>query len=259
MKLYIQPTTEKGRAFQAELLAHVTANVWPGHDESKAIRPIYATLAGTPDETRAFIANLRCGSHAKPAERGGYRKGGDAYEFQKSAGYQWDWQRETEGCIVTAHIPEVFRLDPGMVDPSGIRFVCLPSTKWIDAQHVSDSVDAMRTHLAALGYAQEKIDRTCGPVTFLWAAYLDRRTRAPLITDPRFYAQLLATCLDVGAASFSGDGGSSWRDPPWGTGRFSFQEHDTKRVGLAPGIAMKVKHEEFEKVLGEQVKLFYKS
>jgi hypothetical protein len=100
-------------------------------------------------------------------------------------------------------------------------------------------------------------------VSQLFAVYLDRRTRAPLLADPRFYMQLLLACLSEGAASLSCAKESyGWRErerQAFGCHpALRFNEAGTTSVGFLPGVAFRAKHADFEKLLAEQVSLFFK-
>jgi hypothetical protein len=82
----------------------------------------------------------------------------------------------------------------------------------------------------------------------------DRRTRCPLIPDPRFYVQVLAHALDQGLASWSN--GDRWARE-WGAHDATFKEVETDAVGLAPGVVFNASHETLETFLAEQVKAFF--
>lgn len=238
-ELTIQPQKEgKGRAFSATLVSYVecTSILPKGND---TLRPIFMALAGTDQELRPFVANLRTGKKAE--DTSGYRRSREKYEVLKSAGFQVSWQRTSKGSLVNIFAPDVFCLDPGMVDPKGVQFVLLPAKSWLKPStlDVPDFVpDDRRDAVRALAP--------------LFIAYLDRRTRCPLIPDPKFYVQVLANALHEGLASFSVTGWSRG----WGvTG--AFIEYGIEDVGHAPGVFFSSSHEVLEEFLARQVQTFF--
>lgn len=259
----IEPKSEngKGRTFRAVCLATVEADgLWAGGmTNTDDIRPVWAMFAGSENEMRPFMANLIVGRKALTPQRSwGRRKDGTRIEVLRSAKFQTTWQKEIEGTISTVFYPDLFRLDPGMVDPQGIQFVVLPSREWVAKQHVD--VGPVLKHLAKFS-CPLKEDQLAAlvPISYLFAAYLDRRTRCPLLADGRFYAQLLIACLSTGYASWSSDE-SYYREAPFGVHRsLGFREVGTSDVGLLPGIAFRSNHEQIEKLLAEQVTLFFEA
>jgi hypothetical protein len=268
--LVIQPQKEgKGRSFIAALLGYATADsLWAGGvAATDAIRPVWMAIAASEGEIGPFVANLRCGRKAEIANP--HQRRPDVIELLRSAGYAWSSQRFPEGSLVTAYLPELFRLDPGMVDPSGARFVVLAPSAWCAEQRAN--VDAAVRHVRAMGMiaapdrkesysepapptAEEVAE--LAPLASLFAAYLDRRTRAPLIPDHRFHTQLLVACLMGGLASLSA--------VDRGYARFGqhtklgFRSVDLETVGMAPGVAFQATHERIEELLAEQVAKFYR-
>jgi hypothetical protein len=262
-RIVIAPQQEgKGRSFEALCLASVIADgLWSGGNATTDdTRPVWAMFAGSDAEMRPFMANLtsgRKGMFLKANEYHNSRKGGDRLELLRSAGYQVTWQREPEGMIATVFLPDLFRADPGMVDPSGVRFVVLPSASWAAEQKIETA--PILEHATRLGYPlTEEAFPSLVSVAFLFAVYLDRRTRCPLLSDGRFYLQLLLACLDAGYASWSGAEKYSYREKQWGRhSHHVFFEVDTADVGLLPGISFKASHEQIETILAEQVALFF--
>jgi hypothetical protein len=215
----IQPEAgKKGRSFSAKCVSIVGA---------ETMRPIWAQFAGTDAELRPFATNLRLGRKAEPGN-GRKHSNSDRLEFLKSAGYQVAWQRETEGSLVTFYHPDLFRLDPGMVDPEGAKFVMLTPQWWLDAQAVG--ADDAQAHL--------------------FAAYLDRRTRCPLVADGAFYRQLYAAAIDHGLAKLPGDCDVKYA-------RGSFQAYGLEEAGIASAVAFSASHDVLETFLAEQVGLFF--
>lgn len=260
-ELVIEPKDEskKGRSFRAMLLAHVRADLlWEGGSAvTDAKRPVWAMFGGSDNELRAFIANLRVGRKAVIPRSGYSRSKSEEYEFLKSSRYQVLWQREEEGSIATLYLPTLFQMDPGLVDPTKMQFVLLPTREWHDRQKIDSR--ALVQHAIRLGHeveVQQIIDWT--PLSYLFASYVDRRTRCPLIADGRFFMQLLLACLSAGLASFTTEK-YSYRSE--GFGRHPdvcFNENETSSVGLLPGLAFKTDHTTFEALLASEVESFFR-
>lgn len=261
-EVQILPQTEgKGRTFKALLLASVEADLlWTGGQTvSDNLRPVWAMFAGSEQELRAFTANLLSGRKAIFPKRNGWgRKKEDQLEILRSAGYQTFWQREAEGSIVTLYLSDLFQMDPGMVDPEGIRFVLLPTQEWAQAQKF-DVAPVVR-HAKKVGYdlTTEQLV-SLAPVAYLFCAYLDRRTRCPLVSDGRFYLQLLLACLQKELASFSTKADSYYhQDKVFGQHQnLRYHEFGTTEVGLIPGLVFRSTHEKLEKLLAEEVSIFF--
>lgn len=238
-ELTIQPQKEgKGRAFSATLVSYVECRSISerGND---TLRPIFMALAGTDQELRPFIANLRTGKKAE--DTSGYRRSREKYEVLKSSGFQVSWQRHAKGTLVNIFAPDVFCLDPGMVDPKGVQFVLLPAKSWLrpSTVDVPDFVPEDR-----------KDDvRSLAP---LFIAYLDRRTRCPLIPDPAFHVRVLANAIGEGLATFSRTDANRYSEA-WGESS-ALVEYGTDEVGLAPGVFFSATHDVLEEFLARQVK-----
>jgi hypothetical protein len=256
----IAPQSEgKGRAFRAIMLAHVEADgLWAGGTTNvDNRRPVWAMFAGSEQELRPFTANLMSGRKAEISKGGSYSRKNDRIEFLKSAGFQFTWQREEEGSVVTAFLPDLFRMDPGMVDKAGANFILLPTVEWLSAQNIDSG--PIVAHAEQLHYPV-KSDQLAAwvPMSFLFAAYLDRRTRCPLLSDARFYLQLMLAFLNRGCATISSDSEPHYYGQrPFGA-NWRFIQDSTKDVGLADGIAFRAEHDTIEQVLAEQVSVFFK-
>ena len=258
--VWIEPRQEgKGRTFRAVMLASVEADpLWSGGSGSNSsMRPVWAMFAGSDQELRAFMANVTAGRLVMcERSRNVYRHGKeDRLEFLRSARYQTIWQREEEGTVATVYLPDLFKVDPGMVDPSGIGFVLLPPQEWHAEQTLPTS--ALAKHLERCKYPELEPDwaHEWGTTAHLFAAYLDRRTRCPLIADGRFYVQLLAACLKNRLASFARKDSFSVR----GFGVcHDYYETDTQAVGFRPGLVFKSGHTEFEALLAQEVETFFR-
>jgi hypothetical protein len=244
----------KGRSFRAELLGYCLADhLWEGGSAvTNRLRPAVLVIAASEAQVGPVVANLRGGRKAllhlgqsKPKQ----------LELLKSAGYAFSAQRHPEGVVVTAYLPELVRIDPGMVDPSGARFLMLPSAAWLRAevsrfdlgaavQHVERTVAFRRT-----GASLDEVVPYLAAAP-LFAAYLDRRVRAPIVPDVRFHAQVLAAALRDGYASCA-------RSRSWGWGHREIAEEHLDECGFAPGVAFSANHTEIEELLAEQVGVFF--
>lgn len=219
--------TKKGRSFTARCVALVVADHLWASDNSDNVRPIWAQFVGSDAEMRPFATNLMLGRKLEKCSR--RASASDRIEFLKSAGYQLAWQREPEGTILTVYNPDLFRLDPGMVDPAGAAFVMLTPRWWLEAQTLP--ADAARASL--------------------FAAMLDRRTRCPLPADVAFYQQMLAAALEQGLALTPENRSVNYSH--------SFAADGLEQAGLDPdgAIALSAKHETLEAFLAEQCSIYF--
>lgn len=251
---------EKGRSFSALLLGYVLFGS-TSYGSNDTLRPVWMSIACSPAEVAPFVANLRTGKRAElVADRRSLKT---RFELLRSAGYEFAQQRHPQGTIVTAYLPSLFRIDPGMVDPDGVRFVVLPGREWaaeqrIDATAAVEHVQRVRFDLAEAGPGAAEL-AALAPTAALFAAYLDRRTRCPLVPGLPFYLQVLVAALSEGLASLSCARGGSYSDKPWGQhSDVWFKEDGTDVAGLLPGVGFDASHEELEAFLAEQVAAYFK-
>ncbi len=239
---------DKGRSFRATLLSYATSrSLWAqgGHEH---VRPIYATVAVSEAESIPFIRNLQCGR--KASLRVG--RADKTFECLKSADYQWEQQKHPEGVVWTIFLPSLYRIDHGMVDPDGCRFAIMPcALDAVDEALAKSLADARRdpkeyrdaeAHAARLATA-----RYVTQVAPLFCAYLDRRTRCPLIPDPRFYSLTLAALMDKGLAGMAMTDG--YAASKWGREGPNYVED-----GVSGGLAFSATHAQLEPVLAECVR-----
>lgn len=259
-----QSDSKKGRTFRATFLAAVEADLlWEGGETvTDNTRPIWAMFAGSDNELRAFMANLASGRKATfPQKRYDYRRKADCIEILKSYGYRVTWQREPEGSIATIMMPELFQIDPGMVDPKGATFVMLPTQEWAEQQSMDvDTVFSLIEHARACGFKDQSEAELAdwGLLSFLFATYLDRRTRCPLFADGRFYLQIMLSCLKHKLATFSTVPDRSYYDTEFGMhAGLRYHEINTAAVGFLPGLAFKSDHETLERLLALEVERFF--
>lgn len=260
----IAPETEgKGRSFGGYLAAYIAADgLWAGGEaNTENLRPVWAVVMSSEAEIRPLVANLRMGKKAVfgngERPRYGRRGGGEKLEFLKSAKFSALQQRSAHGVAMTLYLHDLFTLDPGMVDPEGVKFVlALPAADV--ARQVWDR-EAARKHVERM--TGRALPAGLDPLVDLapyFAAYLERRSRYPWPSDTRFYLQLLYTCLDLGLASLDAEEPSYGRDRVWGNhATHGLDTHGLEKLGFTPAIAFKASHEDIMKVLGEAVSVYF--
>lgn len=233
--LHIEPKGDKGRVFQAQLLAYVRSDNWSGSDGGSAIRPCWMALAGSQQELRAFVTNLTQGNAARTNPSN--PRSGTRFEVLKSAGFEVAWQRTEYGSVATLYYPDLFRRDPGLVDPSGARFVVLPATDWLaapdPARHAPKEYASDLKKLAgkdAWGWVQQLAPH--------FIEYLDRRTRLPIAADPRYHERVLCAALVRRRAEFARPGLYA-----------AFNAINVEDVGYGPGLSFKASHDTIEDLL----------
>lgn len=179
----------KSRRFSSDCLCYVTADhLWEtgGNSGDRKDRPVYAVFVGKETTLRPFIANLRLGRKAQSNRRS------EKFEFLKSVPYAYSWQRFQGGdAAITVFLPELFVLDPGMIDPHNCSFVSLVPTWW--ANQLLDylpqrEIEAVQEHATKLGIQREIKGEVANAAHF--ARLLDKRTRLPLVNSLAFSWQL---------------------------------------------------------------------
>lgn len=248
---------EKTRSFQAVLIAYVQCEKMMPTTESDIRRPVWAAFAGSENQMNAFVANLRAG---RKAMADGNNSRFKCVELLKSADYAFALQREREGMLATAHLPDLVRLDPGMVDPAGVRFLMVVPEEWRASQAVEGAADMVR-FCHRLGFDMAKEEDV--PAALLFAAFLDRRTRAPIVADGAFALQLYYACLREGLASWPDEKPEErrWRNepPPFGmSARLPILAEGLAEAKVATVVGMLAKHEEVEALLAQEVDAYFR-
>jgi hypothetical protein len=253
--------SKKGRAFAATCVSLAVAYDLFEEAASETCRPLWAMFAGSEQELRPFIANLRVGRKAEPRAGNGYgRKASteDRLEFLKTVAYQVSWQREPEGCLVTVYHPELFKLDPGFAE-GAIRFAMFVPDWWLAEQgdaftpelraRAAEHVEKMGT---SIQLETETVEALV-PTAALFASYIDRRSRCPILADPVFHLRLLVSCVDADMASFPGTDVKYGRDRSmYGRGRHGFHAWGLNDAGIPHAIAFNAGRDAFEDLLAEQ-------
>lgn len=273
-QLVIASENGKGRSFTASLLAYIRADkLWPNLDHDETIRPAWMMFAASDYEATPFKENLSTGRKAVLLGSSHGKNKPTMFECLRSAGYLFVPQRHPEGTVWQAFIPDLFRIDTGLVDPKGVTFILSPeraSRSW-EAACAPRDIEAAVDHIRRIGFFSEKgyCDtwhgrpypspdqvRAIAPLSAFFAVSLARRTRAPLIADARFYLQIMIEMLKVGQASIS-HVERHGRDYYFGDHEaLGFIESAVEDVGLVPGIACKTTHDDLEKLLAEQIQIF---
>lgn len=259
--------TGKGRVFRAGLLGFVSCTwLWPQPSENE--RPVFMVYAGTDVQIRAFSANLQTGRKAKiPKGTHGRLSDGTVFECLRSAGYAFATQRFSGLSVVTVYLPEFFDRNPGMVDPEKIQFLAAPSVEWRDAYLgrnpdvapvVAHVLKVRKSLKRSADVTAEKLAELV-PSAALFAAYLDPRTRAPLIADPRFHLQLLVACVDAGFLRFAGEKHWSWGEAAWGEAEHKqFYSYGTAEMKLDRVFGFRATHAKFAEVLAIEVARYFR-
>jgi hypothetical protein len=261
-EIVIAPQVEgKGRAFTAVCVATIEADrLWEGgQTATDNMRPVWAMFATSEAELRPFMANLKTGRKAQFIKgEGYYTKKQERLEILRSAGYQIAWQREPEGSIATIFLPELFQLDPGMVDTKEAKFVLLPAKDWAPSQKIDPTPIVTHTRKLQVPLTDDQV-AALAPIAFLFCSYLDKRTRRPLYSDGRFFMQLMLACLAKGLASWPVDESYRWRHD---RDKFGYNpshrfQQDTVSANVEQGIVFHATHEQIDEILSEQVTLFF--
>lgn len=215
-----------GRTFSVRLVAYLVADdLWDGGGGKRSEkRPIFIVYLGTPQESKAFTANFRDGHVA----RAGYT----SFHILKSHPHVWSTQTvpATGDLLTVAYLPELFHLDPVKTDPDQIRFVFAPPAWWLEREaplfeDFDDPYEAARATL--------------------FAAYLDSRTRLPLVADPKFHLLLYRAALE-----------EPWMTPARSSGSSLGGRH-YDRCHLVDPHAVSVSPSNFQILLVQQTKLYF--
>lgn len=273
----------KTRRFSAVLLAYLTADpLWQGGqtETGKTTRPVLLMVAESETALRPFMANIRLGRKAEVVSdgRSSYSREKEGYiQLLKSAGYSMTTQRVGENTIATFYLPELFNVDPGMVDPEFVRFVMAPPRWWVNktlGELGEKGIERVTNHLRKLGVTEDangRPNRIRSDVVVLlddipdlagmacyFAQYLDRRTRKPIPPDPAFYAQLYIAALACGMATWSAEHENKWLYHKWGAtwGYKPVRESGTEAVGLLPMTAVNTNHETLDELMARQIRIY---
>jgi len=167
----------KSRVFSVRLLGYLAANaLWDAPTSGNHIRPAWIAYLGTDQELRPFTANFRGGQPAT----GGASK---TFAMPKKSAHRWVTQRVPGASVTMAYLPELFHLEPAMLEDD-CRFIFAPPRWWVEAQ-------------AATLTAEFGDDAHDAARAALFTAFLDRRTPMPIVNDLRFHLQLYRAALEA--------------------------------------------------------------
>ena len=260
MRVKIEPKGDKGRAFHAELVAWAKADFWT--DGDKATRPVWAVFAGPAEQLRAFVANLLEG-HAAKQDRG-YQKGGERFEFLKSAGYTVTMRTLEDGsAVATFALRWALTWECPVDARHALDFVAIPPLEWVDKQRFDEARAAKllaRLEADAVIRGQHMEDEWRGSVRTRRSAlridkvietelqkmlaygalllhYLDHRLALPIPRDPVFGAWLLLLGHVEGPVKISGrpNPGETWSASVerW------YKVENAEEAGASPGFVFR--------------------
>ena len=232
-------------SYRGWLVGHVIANhAWEGGGGGNTNRPILMVVAASHGESGPLTAALSRGARAVVD---GNRSNPDRYELLRSAGFRRLVQAEPSGVLTTFYHPDLFRRDPGMVDPDEMALAILPRQSWVKAQHFD--AGGIATHLALTGkeVGASEIDATWTPQARLFGEALDRRTRAPFPGDDRFLVQILRALVWRGYAVVNDHYGS----------RRQHKEVGLDKLGYARGLSFQARQKDIERIIAEEVGCYF--
>ena len=170
----------KQESFRCTHLGHVKwSAVLSNPTRNGPDRPIWLSLAASPQEMRAVEANLRMGRTLKVDHR--------TLELLKTAPYVWSRQSAPNTTVLTVYLPDIFRLDPGQVDASGVQFYVLPPKSWCD-DYSAKHRDAIARAVASVTSDPEYTERLTdlAPRAVWMLNMINSRTRCPVIREIAF-------------------------------------------------------------------------
>ncbi|MFN7976377.1 MAG: integrator complex subunit 1 [Acidobacteriota bacterium] len=221
----------KGREFCSVLLAHLEADSLWDLGTNKTQRPVWISFVGSPSAARAFTANFRGGARAS---RHSSTRVEDSFEIPRSSGHRWVFQVVEGMTVTTAYLPSLFHVDP-TVPGDDVRFIFMPPRWWVTAQSARLA--------ATFGERAEDAARAA-----LFAAYLDRRTRLPVLQDFAFQLRLFEAAKK-----------EDWLHRPGLTryDRSVLYQEGVEACGLDAPLACWVRHDVLEGFLAREVRRYY--
>ena len=256
MSLPVVQSTGDGRVFRATLVSHsYAASCWSMGKAGSGRRPVFAVFAGPTQEMRPFMANLKLDGKLRlhePSNRYSSRakQKGEPMEFMRSAAYNVDIQVHGSSMLATVYQPTLYYLEPiGGIQAdeqdAEFSYVCMPGMARLLAEANKIDNAAIYAHLDAAKFGDRDGRVTDAMITFgahaaLFAAGIGRRIDIPIIHDLRFYAQLAASFLNSGLATFATpEAGYSYGKTPWGHHhKLGYHETGVELAGYAPGICV---------------------
>ena len=255
-------TKERGRSFTGVVLAlAIASGMHEMSQRTDPMRPVFLALAASAQETRPLLENLRGGRKATVLGPAFSASKGEKVELCKSAGYFWATQQTEAGDIITAHIPELFDFNPGLLETDIVKALVMPSREdcaALIAGRDADVADAI-AHVRRVRGTETSAE-TVG-LAALVCRYLAQRCELPIPPNLSFAAQLFLAASDV--AVFSAPLGinpsydSDGRDPAINIRKaIGFRAIVDARAPILPGVAIHATPLALEKLLSEQTRLF---
>ena len=184
-------------------------------------------------------------------------------------------QAPTAASTVSAaqSVPTDPAVPASLAPPSGeVLFVAMPSAEWAAAQRdaVGDrAIAGAVAHCKALGLlrgSSEYMDSTYGveheahvvalaPTLLLAASMLDRRIRAPILSDLRFQLQVMLS-LHLTTAGSVPLASSALSPHQHRDGSLVFEERGTGALGYAPAVFVRAQQAHVERVIVEELKRY---
>lgn len=252
----------KGRSFTFSVLGAVQADPWWASGSGGVnLRPAFLAIGASEGEIRAVVANLRMGKEAQFVGASPTRR--DAtLEFLKSHKHSLAFQRLRSGVVATFTAPDIFNVNPGMVEPSGIKFITMVTPKDLEVPWDKDAAFATVCKYADQESAKAPYRYDADVFWFKrfipYAPYviqqLDARSRAPLLADPSFYALLLYFMVREGMAGVSS--ADSWESRRVKGIMGSLYAYNMESLGFAPPMGVRCSHEDFEALLAKAATWF---
>lgn len=270
----------KTRSFSVSGIGYILADsLWDGGSTGSDMRPVLLSIVGKETTLRPFVANLRKGRAAivDGQERRGWSASERKLKILKKAGHISFKQKIGDLTAVTFYVPELFKAEPGMVDPLSCDVISAPPLWWVNDQARkigSDGamLDTLRTHLDKLGlFDASRESRVKVPqgttidvddipqlaaLSAHYMAMVDKRVKHPLVDDLTFAVQLYLAALAQGVASTMVKDrydARAWNKHQWAAG---FWVEGSEDMGLAMAVATHASQETMAQFLMEQVKLW---
>lgn len=240
--------TGKGRSFEFEVLGYVDCQRL--HPVSGNVRrPFFAVLAMSDAVVSPVRANILTGRQFGETQTYSRTRKGQWFEFLKSHRWAWEPQKVAEGTLVTIYRPDLMLPDPGFVDPDTITFGAVIDHGWLAASAAHEPLTPeMRQGLDVI---REKATNDLGhsPSTFdamvqhapLLCAYLDRRTRVPLVPDRVFQVLLCSKLVRHHALV-----------------ELSGYRANIENIGMAAAYSLVCKQSDFEALAADVLRTYYK-
>lgn len=257
------PTKQrKSRSFSATSVAFVCADgLWEAGNTENKLRPVWWMVAGSDGEIRPFVANIRKGRPAELEKDGYSRSAPMRFEVMRSAGYEFVTQRTTTGASTcTIYQPDLVALNPGMIDPAGVQFLCLTPGWWAaeQAQRIRTNYTTLAALVPMAKAMQQSVEDLIGlaPLAVRWTAYLESRTRRPIPTGVPFACYMYTAALEREFAVLSTKEDTS-RYRRRNSSAIALTALGLDDAGMLPAVATLAAHGDVDAFLANTVQRYY--